>query len=404
MRNVNVLHVLGYSLPNISGYTIRSKYLIENEKLHGVNPCVITSPKYPHEDPFQKNTFISGIEYIRTKKINLLQVPYLSELSLINSFRKDVKQTILQKDIDIIHAHSPSLNGLASMNLSSRHGGKIPLIYHVRALWEDAGVESGKMKKFSAKYFLSKQIENFLFNKADYIVTICNGLKNEIVKRGFPEDKIEIIENGVDTKSFYPVKKDLPLLSEIADEGKFIIGFIGSFFKFEGISTIIEAIQHLPNKNNVKILLIGTGEEYDFLRSEVARLKLGNIVHMTGRVPHNQILRYYSLIDVLVYPRTSCRLTELVTPLKPLEAMAMGKVVIGSNVGGIRELVTDKVTGLLFKPGDAKSLAEAITAVHKNQELRATLGKNALDEINRKRRWDTIASRSCALYNKILRR
>jgi len=206
-------------------------------------------------------------------------------------------------------------------------------MYEVRALWEDAAVDQEKTKEGALRYRLSKYFETRMLKRADAIVTICEGLKNEIISRGISSDKIYVIPNGVDTDKFVPRSKDLDLLDKLGLRNQLIVGFIGSFFKFEGLEILIRAASKVIGEiKDVKFLIVGSGREEVKLKRLCNELKLEKYIFFTGQVAHADSLRYYSIMDVLIYPRLSKRITNLVTPLKPLEAMSMEKGVIASDI------------------------------------------------------------------------
>jgi PEP-CTERM/exosortase A-associated glycosyltransferase len=187
-------------------------------------------------------------------------------------------------------------------------------------------------------------------------------LRKDIVSRGIPAGRVTVIPNAVDSGAFRAeVDADLQLRQRLRLDGKEVVGFVGSFYAYEGLDVLIDAIARLAaSRPALHALLVGGGPQEQALRAQVAAYGLEDRVMFTGRVPHADVQRYYGLIDVLAYPRHRMRLTDLVTPLKPLEAMASGKVLIASDVGGHRELVRDGQTGFLFPAGDAAALARAI--------------------------------------------
>ena len=140
-----------------------------------------------------------------------------------------------------------------------------------------------------------------------------------------------------------------------------VLGFLGSFYGYEGLDLLIAALPEVLIINpKVRLLLVGGGPQEQRLKQQVILLGLEGKVIFTGRVPHNEVGNYYSLVDLLVYPRKKMRLTELVTPLKPLEAMAQGKLVLASDVGGHKELITDNENGFLFEADNMDHLAQRI--------------------------------------------
>ena len=239
----------------------------------------------------------------------------------------------------------------------------IPMVYEIRAFWEDAAVDHGTATDKSLRYRITKWLETKLVKNTDSVVTICNGLKNDLIERGVGSNKIFVIPNGIDTNRFVPRPKDHTLMEKYKLEKNVVLGFIGSFYKYEGLEDLIKAfIQIHKQRPQSKLMLIGGGPEELYLRNLVPS-DLNSQIIFTGKVPHESILDYYSIIDIFVYPRKKIRLTELVTPLKPLEALAMHKFVVGSDVGGIKELLEGDNSGLLFRAGDIEDLISKVVTV-----------------------------------------
>lgn len=206
----------------------------------------------------------------------------------------------------------------------------------------------------------------------------------------------------MDIEQFSVVPYDKTLSEEMNMRNKKVIGFIGSFYHYEGIDILIEAFSEMLRKNkDIILMLVGDGPEYAIVREKARNKRLNGRVIFTGKVPHNDIKKYYSVMDVLVYPRRSMRLTELVTPLKPLEAMALGKIVAGSDVGGIRELIKDGKNGVLFKPDSAESLSAKILELLSDSEKMQTLSRGAVDYIRRERSWDKIVRQYIPVYKRL---
>ena len=228
------------------------------------------------------------------------------------------------------------------------------MVYEVRGFWEDAAVDQGTSTEWGLRYRASRALESRVLREADAVTTICQGLAGEMRGRGIEAAKITQIPNGVDVSDFQRRSDPDPNLQrELGLDGCAVAGFIGSFYRYEGLHLLVEAMRELrAGGANIKLLLVGGGLEADALRKQVDDADLNEQVVFAGRVPHAEVGRYYDLVDVLVYPRVSMRLTELVTPLKPLEAMARGHLVMASDVGGHRELIEDGVTGHLFVPDD----------------------------------------------------
>lgn len=392
---MKILHVLDHSLPLHSGYTFRSQNIFSSQKGMGFDPVILTSPK--HEESWKKNSpdceEINGFRYYRTGRSNSMSIPGSGEINLIRKLEKRILQVCEHEKPDLIHAHSPVLNAFPAIRAARKLG--LPVFYEIRAFWEDAAVDHGTYKENSWKYKLTKALETWVCKKVDQVITICNGLKNDLIERGIHSGKISVVFNGVNPDDFRPVPADSDFRDTWNLKGKQIIGFLGSFYRYEGLDLLVEAFSKVAAKHPDSILLlVGGGEMEKELREQVATLQLGHQVVMTGRIPHEKVPGVYALVDLLAYPRYSMRLTELVTPLKPLEAMAMGKALVASDVGGHRELIQDKKTGMLFSAGDSKALAAAMENVLSDSILNSSLETQGQVWVKNHHTWE----KTTALY------
>jgi PEP-CTERM/exosortase A-associated glycosyltransferase len=260
----------------------------------------------------------------------------------------------------VLHAHSPALCGQAALRVARRRG--IPLAYEIRAFWEDAAVGNGASREGSLKYRLTRALESHVVAEADAVVTICDGLRQDLIARGTDPERITIMPNGVDLDLFgTPLPRDAALAAELGLGNGPVIGFIGSFYDYEGIDDLIAAMPALiVRQPDARLLLVGGGPCVEALKAQAEASPAAAAIRFVGRVPHHEVERYYALADIMAYPRKRSRLTDLVTPLKPLEAMAQGKLVAASDVGGHRELITHGVTGTLFAPDDPAACAAAL--------------------------------------------
>jgi PEP-CTERM/exosortase A-associated glycosyltransferase len=254
------------------------------------------------------------------------------------------------------------LNAIPALRVGKRLG--IPVVYEVRAFWEDAAVDHGTAAEGSLRYRLTRRLETHALRRASHVFTICEGLRCDIVGRGIAPEKITVIPNAVDIDSFEPGgAADHALMADLGLVGCTVLGYVGSFYAYEGLDLLLAALPGiLRSRPDVRVLLVGGGPQDEALRAQARQLDVADKVVFTGRVPHAEVRRYYDLIDLLVYPRHSMRLTELVTPLKPLEAMAQGRLLIASDVGGHKELIRHGETGWLFKAGCDDALAQAAIA------------------------------------------
>jgi PEP-CTERM/exosortase A-associated glycosyltransferase len=272
----------------------------------------------------------------------------------------------------------------------------------MRASWEDAAVAVGKYDASSWKYKATRALETYACRRCNHVVVLCEGLKRELTGRGIPAEHLTVIPNGVDLEQFQPSQHDPAVAARWGVTGKRIVGFIGSFFHWEGLDVLIDALSILRrDRHDVVLLLVGGGDRADQLKEQVSRLGLGDAVVFTGAVPPSQVQSMYGIIDVLAYPRHLTRLTDLVTPLKPLEAMAMAKAVVASNVGGHRELIRDNETGLLFTPGDPHALAASLARLIDDDSLRQRLQATGHAWVGRERSWSQTTRRYDEVYERL---
>ncbi len=415
---MKILHILDHSLPLHSGYTFRSQNIFRAQRKMGYDPVILTSPKHEATwkgDWAEKET-IGDFTYYRTGAIESSNIPFLSELKLMSTLKKRLMEVIDIEKPDILHAHSPVLNAFPALKVGKKHG--IPIVYEIRAFWEDAAVDHGTYKENSPKYRITRALETRACKKADHITILCNGLKNDLVYRGIPAEKITPVFNGVNPDDFKPTPPDPEYQKQWGLEDKKIIGFIGSFYRYEGLDLLIKAFARIaPNHQDTVLLLVGGGEmeqELKALASKLGMLSPPGIpaskhpsdyaprVIFPGRIPHERVPGVYSMIDILAYPRYPMRLTELVTPLKPLEAMAMGKALLASDVGGHKELIQHDVTGLLFQAGNETKLAKSLEGLLNSSGKHLKLQKNGFNWVRENHSWQKTTSVYEDIYEKVL--
>ena len=394
-----VLHVLDHSLPLHSGYTFRTRAIMTAQRAAGLDVRGITGLRHtaPGEDPEQAD----GLTFHRTLG-EAAGPPGLREWREIGRLASAIDALCEDWRPDILHAHSPALCGAAALRVARRRG--IPLVYEIRAFWEDAAVGNGTARAGSVKYLLTRKLENHVVAGADAVVTICDGLRIDLVERGVAPERITIVPNGVDLSLFGdPPPRDPALAARLGlGEGP-VIGFIGSFYDYEGLDDLIAAIPALLRSHGqARLLLVGGGPCEAALRAQAQASSAGMAIRFAGRVPHDEVERYYALCDVMAYPRKRSRLTDLVTPLKPLEAMAQEILVAASDVGGHRELIADGVTGTLFAPDNPAACARSLSALLNTPAIWEDRRATARIFVETRHDWATNVRRYQDVYQELL--
>ncbi len=391
--SLTILHILDHSIPLQSGYTFRTRAILREQRRMGWETLHLTSPK--HTAPGGAEEDVDGLHFYRTswRPRALSRLPVVREISQMRATAKRLRALARNARPDILHAHSPVLVALPALWVGWRE--RIPVVYEVRAFWEDAAVDHGTNREGGLRYRLTRALETFALRRANRVTTICEGLKNDMVARGIAADHITVIANAVDVDEFeYASPADGALKKRLGLDGCTVIGFIGSFYAYEGLDLLLQAVpQIVARVPQVRVLLVGGGPQEAALRRMATTLGIEDNVVFAGRVPHGDVQRYYSIVDVFAYPRHSMRLTELVTPLKPLEAMAQGRLLVASDVGGHRELIRDGETGVLFRAGDSASLADAIVRLLGEPARWPSLRERARAFVERERTWATSVAR-----------
>jgi len=395
---MRILHILDHSIPLHSGYTFRTRNILRQQRGLGWHTAHVTGLKQGAVTALEED--VDGLHFYRTpdRRNPLARLPLMNQWEVVRTLARRIEQVAELEKPDILHAHSPALNGLAALRAARKL--KLPVVYECRAFWEDAAVDHGTSREWGLRYRMTRAMETRVFQQADAVTTICEGLRKEITSRGIPAKKITVIPNAVDTDDFtFAVPANAVLQEELGLAGKIVLGFIGSFYAYEGIPLLLQALHALLKDNSeLRLLLVGGGPQEPAIREMINNLNLQHAVVLTGRVPHDTVQDYYNLVDIFVYPRLGMRLTELVTPLKPLEAMAQGRLVVASDVGGHRELVRDGETGVLFTTNESAALVDAVRGLlgrHNDWQAMRDRGRFFVEQ---ERTWAASVGRYQAVY------
>ena len=401
---MRVLHILDHSAPLQSGYVSRTLGILRAQRALGLDPVCLTTPRHNVDagEPKSDVEEVMDFRFHRTATPKKKRVPGPMFITEMFSTAARLAEVIKIEKPDILHAHSPSLNAFPALNAAKKFN--LPSVYEIRAFWEDAAVDLGTTSEGSMRYRVTRSMETQVCRRVSHVFTICEGLRQDLLKRGTPSTKLSLAPNAIEPERFSPVAEpDAKLRAEIGLSDGPVIGFVGSFYHYEGLHSLIEAFPTIRETiPGAQLLFVGGGMEDESLRTAAA--PFGDAIKFTGRVPPEKVPSHYSVIDVLVYPRLKMRLTDLVTPLKPLEAMAMKQRFVASDVGGHKELVKHGETGRLFTAGDIGALSSTVIEALQKANTPEDQGilERGLAFVKEERSWSAVAQRYAPVYERLL--
>jgi glycosyltransferase involved in cell wall biosynthesis len=397
-----VLHIVTDALPSTSaGYTVRTQEIAVAQRAAGMDPHVVTRIGFPvtaGKIDGRPLVSVAGVPYHRL-------LPWAMPGRMDRLYQAHLRRAArLVSDLQpaVLHAASNYANALIALALRDATG--LSVVYEVRGFWEDTWLSRHAASddlKLSDRYLRTRALETHCMLAADLVVTLGEAMREEIIGRGVDPDKVIIVPNGVSEEFLAPLPDAAALREELGIRpGEHVVGLVSSLVAHEGIGTLLEAVKILNDRGvRARALIVGDGQERAALQRQAASLGLDAI--FTGRVPMSEVRRYHAVLDVFTVPRTPDRVCQLVTPLKPVEAMASGLPVVVSSVRALAEIVNDKVTGLQTPPLDAGALADNLQQLLANPELRAKLGGSAREWVARDRTWAHNAQRYRDAYARL---
>ena len=439
---MKVLHVLANGPPDVNGYAIRTHGLMKAySELPNVEVVGLTSPWYPDKDSMAKPAEMDGITYHRClhparmnsvkgatmkwsasrgrdrmagsegfaskplwrRALSLLFKPlrpgwsWLEERIIFKHFTSRIIEVAKEEDAELIHAHVPYRVGIPALRAARKLG--IPFTYEMRGMWEESAVASGRWKSGGLAYRRFRRMETKVLRAAETVICISQTLRQEAISRGVEESKISVVPNAVDAEV---VRNESDLFNEMKDqlEDKLVVGYIGSLRELEGVDLTAKAVSILKEKGfDVNLFVLSSQSGQNELRAYCNELGIAEDSHIVGPVPHDQVAPFYDLIDVFVVSRPDTRVTRLVTPLKPFEAMRSGTAVVMADLPALAEIVEDGKTGCLYPAGDAQALAAKISDLLVDKSKRDSLGQNAKNWILEYRTWESVISKITDKYH-----
>ncbi len=400
-----ILHLLTNSLPyRQAGYTVRSQSIGRAQLDAGLDPHFATRAGFPLIHGVLGAPAEDRIDGVPYHRLDPELDPVLAPDRIVEATARAAATLIEALRPAVLHPASNFLNAKVALALRDRYG--LPVVYEVRGFLEETWVaRRGDGETAEAdRYGGARAAETAAMTAADAVVTLSATMRAEVVGRGVADERVMVVPNAVDTDRFVPLPRDDVQASRLGiRRGEVVLGYVSSFTSYEGIRHLIDAAALLRRRGHpVRVLLVGDGEELPGLRAAARRAGVDDgTVIFTGRVPHDQVRALYSIIDVFVVPRTADRVSQLVTPLKPYEAMAMERALVVSGVDALREIVREGETGLVFRPEDPEDLANVVEPLLGDPARRLELGRAAREWVVANRTWRQNGNRYRELYERL---
>jgi glycosyltransferase involved in cell wall biosynthesis len=401
-----ILHLVTNSLPDTqAGYTLRSQQVARSQQRVGLDPHLATPPGFPRAAGRRgapADEIVDGIEYHRLAPD---ADPDILPDRALGRTADEASSLVERLRPAALHPASNHRNGQVALALRDRFD--LPVVYEVRGFLEDTWLSRQRMGAAATElYERTRSTETSVMLAADIVVTLSETMRRDIVGRGVPADRIVIVPNAVEPDVFAPRPRDTALAARLGiADGDVVIGYISTLNRYEGVALLIEAVARLRDSGRrMRLLVVGDGPELVGLRTLAASLGLtgrDRVAIFPGRTPFAQVQSYYSLIDVFVVPRLPERVAEMVTPLKPYEAMAMARALVVSDLAALREIVEDGVTGESFPAGDVAALAAVLDSLIGDGARRAALGAAAREWVLQNRTWDINGRRYRDLFERL---
>ncbi len=385
----SVLYVAASALPyHTSGYTTRTHEVIRALGAAGARVHVLTRPGYPwdrkdrQQDAGGDETTVDDVRYLHADR------PFNNRPVLHYALKaaRVAAEVAAHHRVAVIHAASNHVNALPAL-LAARQLG-IPFQYEMRGLWELTRISRMPEYENSQAYKQGLQLEGLVARHADKLFVISEQLGNYALEHwGVDGHRMELLPNCVSPERF--------TVADAREVEPQSIGYAGSLIGYEGLDTLIEAVDRLSKAGHpVRVHIIGDGEARAQLEAQVQRLGLSHRIHFLGKLPPAAAREALARCAVVCIPRKPFRVCEIVPPIKLVEALAMGKPVIVPDLPVFRDEMGTNPAGWFFRAGDASDLAHAITVALGDQAALGVLGRRAREYAATQRRWHDFVTKA----------
>lgn len=406
----SVVSVLGQSLPLRSGgYATRSHGILTGLADQGWDVAAVTRLGFPFDLWWRADDertpapvdVVDGIPYHRLLTDGVRHYPRAPLPPYVEEGARGIVDLARDRRAGLVHASSLYDVGMAGLSAARQLG--LPFVYEMRGLKQL--LEDARQPLFSEsprRTYLD-QLEGTVARSADALLVITEALGREMIGLGVDPDRITVVPNGVDASRFTPRERDEALAERLGLTGTTVIGYVGGLVHYEGLDLLFRAAAQMrEHRQDFHVLVVGDGAHQRTLHALVEELDLGDLVTFTGRIPHEDVEDYLSLVDITPFPRKPLKVCELISPIKPFEAMAMRKTVVASDVAALAEIVEDGVTGRLFAKGDPDDLARVLEELIDAPEERSRLGDAARTWVVEERDWRRIVGVVDGVYRDLL--
>ncbi|MCV7463956.1 glycosyltransferase family 4 protein [Micrococcus luteus] len=398
-RPGRVLHVLTNSLPHTrSGYAQRSHAILRAQAEAGLQVSAVTRPGYPVQVgvPWARAVdVVDGIEYHRLTPSRLAQ----GQAARVRQHAALLLEVVRAERPALLHTTTHYVNAMAVRAVAEACG--IPWVYEVRGRLADTWAATrGPAATASPRYAAFTAREAQAARAADAVVTLGEGMRQTLVSEGVDPERIVLAPNAVDARFEAPPPSRAKARQHLGldPDGRYV-GTVSSIVDYEGLDLLVRAVARLaPEHPRLRLRIVGDGVALPGLRVLAHRLGIADICEFPGRVAREDAVWHHSALDVFCVPRRDLPVTRAVTPMKSVEASALGRPVVASDLPALAELVEDGVTGELFRAEDLDAFVAALGRLLSRPEEAERLGRAGRDWALATRTWSSNVTRYRDLY------
>lgn len=398
-------HLLKIALPHRqSGYSVRTRYNLAAQAAAGIEPMAITALDFPGEEVPEVED-VHGIPHRHLRR----KVPPGKETvdAYLDAYAMALVPALAEEAPDLLHVHSGARGYEAALvGRATAEALDLPWVYEVRGFFEAIWSQDPGIAESAETYHRRRDTDTRCMRAADAVVTLSESMRADIVGRGVPAERVHVVPNGVDATAFSPRPRRASLVEQYGLAGKFVFGYVSNLDHYrEGQELLVDAALALRDRGvDAVALIVGDGTRRAAIEAHATAVGADDAVVFTGRVPHDEVLDHYALLDVFVVPRVDEQAARLVTPLKPYEAMAAELPVLVSDLPALTEITGDGARGESFAAGDATALTEALAGLAADPDRRTRLAAAGRAWVEAERGWAANGHRYREIYDEVLAR